>query len=353
MRILVLVQSYPTEQNPYAMSYVHSRNMEYLNQGYEVSVINFSTLNKYVYENINVYPYDARFLEENDIILAHAPNIKNHFKYLRNLKNKKICFFFHGHEVLKQYGDYPPPYKWNDKSIIKKIPIQIYDVLKLKLLNKFLLSIGKNNSVGLIFISEWMQKQFIKNLNIQPQFIGKVSIINNSCNQVFLQSSYEPDVNKKADFITIRPLDESKYAIDLVVNLALNNPLRTFHIYGTGSYFRFNSKPNNLVVINKFVKQKDIPDLLNHYNCALMPTRYDAQGVTTCEMATYGIPLITSNIEISVEMLKEFENVSFLNESEFKSLDLDKFIPKLSKHKNLKFDTKRLVKKELDFFAQL
>ena len=36
-----------------------------------------------------------------------------------------------------------------------------------------------------------------------------------------------------------------------------------------------------------------------------MPTRADAQGVMACEMATFGIPLITSNIDVCKEVFKE------------------------------------------------
>lgn len=354
MKILVLAQDYPSQDKPYAMSYVHSRNIEYLRSGHEVLVINFSTPNEYNYEKIKVFPFKPELLEQAEIILSHAPNIRNHFKCLKKIKNKRICFFFHGHEVLKQYGDYPAPYSWNQVSPIKKIIVKLYDALKIKLVGKYLNQLKQNNHLGLVFVSDWMKKQFIKNIKLQPEDIGKVAVISNPCNSVFLKKNYDFNpLEANADFITIRPLDESKYAVDLVVEFAKNNPENTFHIYGKGRYFEHNSKPENIKVINKFIAQKDIPDLLNKYKCALMPTRYDAQGVMVCEMATFGIPVITTDFEVCTEMLQSFENVILLKENEFRTLTCEHIHLLRSAKNNQKFSSSELVKEELKFFGRL
>ena len=46
-----------------------------------------------------------------------------------------------------------------------------------------------------------------------------------------------------------------------------------------------------------------------------MPTRQDTQGVMTCEFATYGIPVITSDLEVCREMCGELELVEFIENS--------------------------------------
>jgi glycosyltransferase involved in cell wall biosynthesis len=43
-----------------------------------------------------------------------------------------------------------------------------------------------------------------------------------------------------------------------------------------------------------------------------MPTRTDAQGVMMCEMATFGMPVITSDMDVCHEVLGEFDNVRFI-----------------------------------------
>lgn len=65
------------------------------------------------------------------------------------------------------------------------------------------------------------EEQFLNNIKLKPETIGKVAVISNANNYIFIDQEYNYDKqNKKADFITIRPLDDSKYAIDLVVNFA-------------------------------------------------------------------------------------------------------------------------------------
>ena len=44
-----------------------------------------------------------------------------------------------------------------------------------------------------------------------------------------------------------------------------------------------------------------------------MPTRTDAQGLMMCEMATYGMPVITTDIPVCHEVLDSFENVSMFD----------------------------------------
>ena len=354
MKVLVLVQDYPSDDKPYAMSYVHSRNIEYIKAGHNVKVVSFSTNTEYKYECVKVYRYSRVLVEEADIIVSHAPNIKNSFKRLRKIKNKKICLVFHGHEVLRKYGDYPVPYDWAKDSFFKKNIIKTYDSIKIKLVNKLISNLSLKNNLGLIFVSDWMQEQFINNVKLNPIDLGLTQVIANSSNNIFFLKSY--DLNEKevlADFITIRPLDESKYAIDLVVDLAKNNPKNSFHIYGKGKYFEYNEKPKNIKVINEFIHQKDMPDLFNKYRVALMPTRYDAQGVMMCEMATFGMPVITTNFEVCIEMLSSFSNVIFLKENEFRTT----LVSDLTLHNlaaiNNKFHPKYLVEKELKLLAKL
>lgn len=350
MKILVLAQDYPSIEHPYAMAYVHSRNIEYVKLGYEVKVINFSVTNSYIFENISVYPFSDDLVNQADIILSHAPNIRNHFKVLKKLEKKKICFFFHGHEVLHKYGDYPPAYPWKKESYAKKLTLHLYDILKIKLVGHYMQKLALKNNLSTIFVSSWMKEQFIKNVKLDPEILGKTAVISNACNSIFLKSQYNFDQkNKLADYITIRPLDDSKYAIDLVLNFAKNNPDKYFHIYGKGNYFNFNEKPKNVEVFNQFIQQKDIPELLDKYSFAIMPTRYDAQGVMVCEMATYGIPLITTDFSVCLEMLSSFSNVYFLKEGDFSQIKSKEINISEKSKLNYKFSPDKLIREELEF----
>ena len=79
--------------------------------------------------------------------------------------------------------------------------------------------------------------------------------------------------------------------------------------YKTDEYFDIYEKAKNIEWLDKTCNHNEIIKLLNEAKCALMPTRTDAQGLMACEMATFGIPLITSDIPVCHEIFDEFKNV--------------------------------------------
>lgn len=199
-----------------------------------------------------------------------------------------------------------------------------------------------------------MKEHFILNTGIQEIDLNKISsIIHNSANSVFLENSYSPKSIFSGDFITIRPMDNPKYGVDIVHRIAVENEEYKFHILGKGSYFKDKDIPKNVEIIEEFYSQSELSEVLNRYKFALMPTRLDAQGVMSCEMATFGIPLITSDIQICKEMLQEFSNVTFIDN---KNPRLNKFeLNRISNSctlKNNKFNINQTVTKEIDLFKE-
>lgn len=139
-------------------------------------------------------------------------------------------------------------------------------------------------------------------------------IIHNSIGSFFESNSYEYTGKKNYDFITIRSdLDGSKYCIDLVINFAKKYPEKKFLIIGKGKFFEYNTKPDNVEWINSTLSHEEMKEYVDRSLCALLPTREDTQGVMACEMATYGIPTITSDIEICHEILDKEHNVEFMD----------------------------------------
>lgn len=351
-KVLVLTEGYPSLENIYNMSFVHSRNIQYLKQGIEVDVISFSANENYSFENINVYTQKEKINPLHyDAVLSHAPNIRNHFRFLvRNYcRIKKIVLFFHGHEILITERYYPTPYAWQrNASRLEAKLRKSYDHFKVLLLRNLLY----RKKVASIFVSEWMLTAGLENLKAREEHEISFSIINNAINHAFYNKNYNFDVfNKKADFITIRPLDGRKYAVDKVVELAENNPEFTFHIYGKGEFFKYNAKPDNVTVFDMFIEQKNIPELLNHYEAAIMPTRLDAQGVMMCEMASYGIPMLISDLPVCREMLNGFSNCVFIDNESFNQIKLSDVIltPLMDFSITKKFSPELLAKKELEF----
>lgn len=121
--ILIAVADYPDDSGNKAEMYVHTRNKVYKEEGISFSVLNFRTERNYYYDGVEVICLDEykKNKEKYDILISHAPNIRNHFRFLMKYRKyfRKLFFFFHGHEVLRTQKVYPKPYEYMEHSAIK------------------------------------------------------------------------------------------------------------------------------------------------------------------------------------------------------------------------------------------
>src|SRR5690554_133209 len=103
MAILVLAQDYPTEEKKHTLAYIHTRNKYYNENGLDITVLNFSAKEPYLYDGIRVIT-EQDYFENSKYkkVISHAPNIKNHYRFIKKNKNKfeEVIFFYHGHEIL-------------------------------------------------------------------------------------------------------------------------------------------------------------------------------------------------------------------------------------------------------------
>lgn len=341
-RILVLVEDYPSEINSYPMAYVHTRNKLYLEyaENLHIDVLSFRAKKDYIWDGVHV------FCEKNikdkslySMIVSHAPNIKNHIRFILNNDLKNITFFLHGHEVLPVNKYYPKPYSWlkENTSYFRGV----YDYFKLKILSYLF---EKNKSYQFVFVSQWMKNEALLNLNLNE--LNNSFIIHNPINKVFIDNEFKFYEPKKYDFITIRPLDGSKYCMDVVYNLAKNNPQYKFKIIGKGMFFNHYPMLKNITWDDNFYSPKELLDYLNEAKIALMPTRLDAQGVMMCELAAYGMPIISSDINICHEMLGVYKNAYFIN-NENPQNDFTKIITEYN-FSEVSLDNRRLLIEKFD-----
>jgi glycosyltransferase involved in cell wall biosynthesis len=322
MKVLVLVQDYPRLDGTVKLMYVHSRNLFYKDNGIDVEVLNFSSDSCYKIDGIKVITFNdyTDSSKEYDILISHAPNLRNHYRFLKRYGHrfKNYVFFFHGHEVLKINESYSKPYEYVKKSKVKDFIQDIYDEIKLKVWNRYFVSvIDKSNFV---FVSQWMLDQFLKWTRIPYEKIRhKSSITYNCIGKKFEEYKYDSKTEKIYDFLTVRNnLDGSKYSIDLVNSLAENNPDYKFLLVGKGEFFQHYRKAENLLWLEENLNHTQIVYYLSMSRCALMPTRTDAQGLMMCEMASTGIPLITSDIDVCHEVFEGFSNVGFISNEDYK-----------------------------------
>lgn len=354
MKVLVLATSYPSE-NSHDLMFIHVRNKYYQNNGIGVDVLNFNAKEDYIFDNVKVITkktYDEKN-EKYDILISHASNIRNHYRFIRKYGDrfKKIIYFYHGHEILKINENYPAEYSWVKKSFFKHLFQNLYDCFKLMVWRKKIVrSITKSE---LVFVSEWLYRRFLYYVHINPNKLeGHIHIINNSVGETFEKNSYKYNEKKEYDFITIRgnALDKSEHAIDIVNKLAIHNKSMRFLIVGSGHFYDYNEKPNNVTFINGYLKHDEMINYLNKSRCALLPTRQDTQGVMTCEMATFGIPTITSNIEVCQEIFSIFPNVKLIENGRAINLEpvLEELWENVPYKKVDKYFAKNTIQREID-----
>lgn len=360
MRILVIATDYPDNNGNISSMYIHNRNKYYVEHGIDVTVINFKSKTTYMIDGIKVIDVDSFSINEQkyDILVSHAPNLKSHFNFLMKYDKyfDKIVFFYHGHEVLKVSDIYPKPYDYmKTSSNLSSLMQNIYDTLKLRVWKHYL---TKNlNKISLVFVSNWMYEMFLRYVKIDDRAIEeKKEIIYNSIAKKFEHTNYCYSNENCYDFITIRSnLDGSKYCIDVVTKMAFSNPDYKFCVIGKGNYYKHNVKPDNLIWIDKTLNHNEITDFLNRSRYALLPTRTDAQGVMACEIATFGIPLITSNIDVCKEIFDEFNNVQYID-NDAAAIDLSQIIKKIdnfSNEKNSKYFSENTIGKEIELFKRI
>ena len=314
MKILILATNYPNLKGNISLYYIHTRCTYYVKNGLDIEVLNFSAEEDYTIDGVRVITldnYKNKNYKNYDLLISHAPNLRNHYRFIKKYGRnfKKQLFFFHGHEVLKLNKDYSKPYNYMRKRF--KILQGIYDFIKLKVWHYYF---TKYNDISYyIFVSNWMKEMFLKNTKISEKLINPHSYITyNSIGEEF--ENYNEISEKEYDFVTIRGnLDGSKYCIDIVNQLAFQNPNYKFLVIGKGKYFDIYEKAPNIERIQEHCNHEKIIEMLNKSKCALMPTRTDAQGLMACEMATFGIPLITSDIPVCHEIFDSFSNVEFIN----------------------------------------
>jgi glycosyltransferase involved in cell wall biosynthesis len=362
MKLLVLVQDYPNNKGSISLMFVHTRNLYYKANGIDVEVLNFSASESYAIDGITVFPKSLlkhSDLTSYDLMLLHAPNLRSHFTFLR--KHNKIevpmVFFFHGHEIMKISNQYPEPYAYRkSKGILNNIIQNLYDNLKIRIWRKYFLN--SPNEIILVFVSEWMRKVFYSNFQIIPEnFKRSTYVISNSIGKVWETNRYSVSTPKEFDFITIRSnLDDSKYSIDLINSWAKNSANERFLIVGKGDFFNFNLKSKNITILEKTLPHDDLIKLVNQAKIALMPTRLDAQGLMACELASFGIPLITSDIDVCQSIFDGFPNVKLVDNNSI-VIPLNKIKEELIKDYEYKRDERyyaaNTVGQEIELFASL
>lgn len=361
MKLLILTAFYPIPGQTHERMFIHIRNMYYVKVGLDVTVLNFAAKECYTIEGIPVITladYEKTQVEY-DILVTHSANLRNHYLFLQKYEKRfqHLVFFFHGHEILFLNHDYPQAYDYMPgKRMLRRWMQEGYDWLKITLWRAYYKKLAVKSDF--VFVSRWLLDHYKKNARItEAELGGHVHIIHNSIGSAFETSDYDLTTPRQYDYITIRSnLDGSKYCIDEIVRLAERNPSKRFLIVGKGAYFAHCNKPNNVDWLNATLEHKDMEHYLNRSRCALMPTRQDTQGVMTCELAAFGMPVITSDIEVCHEFLNGRPNVAMISH-DVETVDLQTVYERLAKHipcpKDTAYFAENTVAREIDLYKAI
>lgn len=111
-----------------------------------------------------------------------------------------------------------------------------------------------------------VHKNLIKELNLSKNYI----VLDDASDTAF---NFQSKKKYKNTCVYIGSFFEGK-GLELIIKLSKLMPNINFHLYGdksSASKFLLNRKLNTNIVINNFVKYRDIPKLLNSYDLAIMP----------------------------------------------------------------------------------
>jgi glycosyltransferase involved in cell wall biosynthesis len=326
-RILVICQNYPSPSYPFSQPYIHCRLKEYV-KVFDVEVVSFAADIDYVYEGIQVYSEAAwgkrAFENHYDVLISHAPNLRNHVRFILQhlFQFPKIVFVFHGYEVIdikKRVLGHPTYYSY--PPLLNRLQ-KLYHRLKLPLMHIILRTLKAVKQVRFIFVSETLRDEVRKDLNTSLfDDPALTHVVPNPVNPVFLRP-VDPGAGR--GFLCVRPFADPKYGVDIFIKLAELNPQQSFDLFGLGHFSDSFPRPSNLRVIEKLLEPEDLRRMLPQYQAAILPTRWDSQGVLACEVASSGFPLITSKIPVCEEMLGSFENVLLVDNERLPYLELDR-----------------------------
>ncbi|MEQ7219755.1 glycosyltransferase family 4 protein [Vagococcus fluvialis] len=327
MKVIVLTQQYPSEDDLYRNAFVHTRIKQYQNIDptiiFKVFILSDNNENRvYTYDGVEVIvgteSYFLEIIEKDriDCINVHFL-LKRMMDLLLNnqIKEIKKVIWIHGYEALS--------WKRRVFDLFNKsfITYPYHNYKQLKSFNSYVIN-EKNSEY--IFVSEWMK--MIAESDIKEKFLNSY-IIPNGIDIDFYD--YKKKNGLEKNILLIRPFNSRKYATDIAMKtIKLLSKEDDFFDYkitivGSGKYFEkdtcFLKQYKNVRLIESFLNKDEIKKLHSNHGIFLCPTRQDAQGVSMCEAMSSGLIPITSNNTAIPEFVSSKEGYLCDSPTEFKN----------------------------------
>lgn len=306
--ILLLCPGYPSNNNKYNCSFIHSRVCEYEKNGMgiDVVVVNENTVNKtefYEFEGKRICM--TSYGEVRNILLKkHYSKLLVHFllpSYFKILdavdtRNTNIILYSHGVDTLyRAFNRIGSPYFTTDFEIPEDYKKNFIDR------DEEIFKYNNQENCKFVFVSNWNKEYSERLLNIKynnseiiPCFID---------DKLYSYEKKNPELRK--NIFVIRPQEDlNSYSMDINVRTILELSHRecfkdmNFSIYGDGSMHDELLEPlrgfDNVHIYKKFLSHEEIAKMHKENGIGLFASRFDTQAVSSCEAAMSGVVVITS-----------------------------------------------------------
>lgn len=334
--VLIITPMYPSAANPYAATFVYSKNKEYQQHGISTDVV---VVSKYDERSCR---YDFRGDVINKVSFAELRSIlrKHHYKKIIihfldseignavracDLDDTEVIIYCHGADVDLYNQNIFGQYFSEDRVFSPEEYEEKQDRLKtLRIYNEM-------PNVHWVFNTKWNYENAKKatginfsNYSIIPCFID---------DQLF--SFQERDAEKRYNILILKKMDNLRqYAVDIAVRTILALSKQPFFnklnitVAGTGDYqdalvFPL-KKFQNVKIINAFFQNDDMDRVFGENGILLAPSRYDTQGVTASEAAMSGMTVVASRGTGLSDILPEKIGTFFDNDNVEEAVEIIK-----------------------------
>ena len=371
---LVLTPGYPSVDNKYNCAFVHTRVRAYRKIGMDVDVACIGetlSAQSYEFEGVKVVRAGFGYLREL-LLRKRYGKILIHFFDNRfanalesvDLSDTRLYFYLHGAETL--YHD------WT--KIVSPYfgpPAEITDELRGLFEEKdfFIKKYNHIKRAKWIFVTPWTRSRCEELLGIKFENSDVIPCLVDT--ELFSYQKKDPELRKK--IFVLRKFDDiNSYSLDTVVRVIEELSRRDFFsklefdIYGDGSLHSVILEPvtrfSNVHIHKRFLTHEEIRQVHETHGIALFPTRFDSQAVSSCEAASSGCAVVTSDIPgvrqfipNDLGVLCEVENpVSYADVIEKMYRDPDYFAlvaEKESESVRGKYDFEHTIGKEIAMYA--
>ncbi|WP_115057813.1 glycosyltransferase family protein, partial [Paenibacillus thiaminolyticus] len=316
--IMLISNFYPSYDNLYSYTFIHSRLLEYKKNGMIVDVFKYNNqeVSKYsefygidittgYYEHLNSLLLNGNY----KTILIHSLTEELWGSIKNIIKGKRVIIWIHGAEIQS--------YRRREHNLTNTRTIENAKIQSEKRIafwkQIFDLALGSDYSLHFVFVSSYLLDTVFEDVGMRlPE--KYYSIIHNYVNEeVFVFA--EKKTNQRKKILSIRPYSNHNYANDLMVKTLLELAKEPFFydlqfmIVGHGKLFKATTKPlkkySNVTLVEKFLRQSEIANLHRDFGIFLVPTRMDTQGVSRDEAMCSGLVPITNKVAAVPEFLDD------------------------------------------------